>query len=140
LTRPDFGVPLPRPGQRGPRPTRPRVLNEVKAIEVRQVVQRSDTPFQRFRVRSTERGELDDPFAMRRVWTIRDGVLAEEWLVIRHEGGYRYSYALSNAPADTSLDRLAWLKCIRYFVERANQDAKSEAGWDELQARKYQAW
>jgi SRSO17 transposase len=140
LSWPDFGVPLPRPGQRGPRPTRPRVLNEVKPIEVRQVVQRSDTPFRRFRVRSTERGELDDPFAMRRVWTIRDGMLAEEWLVIRHEGSYRYSYALSNAPADTSLDRLAWLKCVRYFVERANQDAKSEAGWDELRARKYQAW
>jgi hypothetical protein len=24
--------------------------------------------------------------------------------------------------------------------ERANQDAKSEAGWDELQAQKYRAW
>jgi len=32
---------------------------------------------------------------------------------------------------------LAWLKCQRYFVERAIQDAKSEVGWDELQARKY---
>ena len=85
LTQPDFGVPLPRPGQRGPRPTRPRVLNGAKPVEVRQVVRRPDTCFQRFVVRSTERGVLDDPFAMRRVWTIRDGALAEEWLVIRHE-------------------------------------------------------
>ncbi len=140
LTQPDFGVPLPRPGQRGPRPTRPRVLNGAKPVEVRQVVRRPDTCFQRFVVRSTERGVLDDPFAMRRVWTIRDGALAEEWLVIRHEGSRRYNYSLSNAPADTSLEHLAWLKCVRYFVERANQDAKSEGGWDELQAQKYRAW
>jgi SRSO17 transposase len=139
LRKPDFGVPPPQPGQGGRQPTRPRVLDEAKPVEARQVVLLLDTYFQRFRVRSTERGELDDPFAMRRVWTIRDGQLTEEWLVIRHEG-HRYSYALSNAPADTPLDRLAWLKCIRHFVERANQDAKSEAGWDELQAQKYRAW
>ena len=38
------------------------------------------------------------------------------------------------------MERLAWLKCQRYFVERANQEAKSEMGWDELEARKYLAW
>lgn len=140
LTKPDFGVPPPRPGHRGPRPTRPRVLNEVQPVEVRQVIQRPDTIFQRFRVRSTERGELEDPFVMRRVWTIRDGELAEEWLVVRHESGQRYSYALSNAPADTPHQYLALLKCLRHFVERTNQDAKSELGWDEFQAQKYRAW
>jgi SRSO17 transposase len=140
LTQPDFGLPLPQPGQRGPQPIRPRVLNEAQPLAVRQVVQQPDMLFQRFRVRHTERGELDDPFAMRRVWTIRDGGLAEEWLVIRHEGSYRYNYALSNAPADTPVQHLAEMKCARYFVERANQDAKSEGGWDELQAQKYRAW
>jgi SRSO17 transposase len=149
LTRPDFGVPPPQPSQRGRRATRPRVLSADEPVEIRQVAQRSDTHFQRCRVRSTERGELDDPFALRRVWTIRAGALAEEWLVtrapharagVRHEYGQRYTYALSNAPADTPRERLAWLKCTRHFVERANQDAKSEAGWDELQAQKYRAW
>jgi hypothetical protein len=32
------------------------------------------------------------------------------------------------------------LKCQRYFIERANQDATSELGWDEFQAQKYRAW
>jgi SRSO17 transposase len=140
LERPQYGVPQAQPGKAGRRPTRPKVLDEAKPIEVRQLLELADTSFQRIRVRSTERGELKDRFAMRRVWTIRDGELAEEWLVIRHEGGWRYNYALSNAPQDTSRERLAWLKCVRYFVERANQDAKSEAGWDELEARKYLAW
>ena len=59
----------------------------------------------------------------------------------RKNGGYcqeadqRYSYALSNAAPDTAAERLAWLKCVRHFVERSNQDAKSEVGWDEFQAR-----
>jgi SRSO17 transposase len=140
LTKPEFGIAPAQPGHRGRPATRLKVLSADKPVTVRQVADQADTLFQRVRVRSTERGELDDPFAMRRVWTIRDDELAEEWLVIRHEYGQRYSYALSNAPAATSRERLAWLKCVRHFVERANQEAKSETGWDELQAQKYRAW
>jgi SRSO17 transposase len=140
LNKPDFGVPPAKVKLAGRKPSRPKVLDAVQPVTVRQIVQLPDTAFQRFRVRSTERGELDDPFAMRHVWTIRHGQLAQEWLVIRHEYGQRYSYALSNAPDNTPLERLAWLKCVRHFVERANQDAKSEIGWDELQALKYRAW
>lgn len=120
---------VPDPVSQGYRPT-----------EVRAVAQRADTVFQPRFVRHTERGALREPFAMRRVWTIRDNTVVEEWLVVRRHSNGRHSYALSNAPADTVPERLAWLKCVRYFVERANQDAKSEAGWDELQAQKYRAW
>jgi SRSO17 transposase len=141
LTQPPFGVPPPKPGRRGGRrATRPRVLSAEPPVEVRQVAELPDTHFERILVRHTERGELDDPFAMRRVWTIREGLLAEEWLVIRQEDATRRSYALSNAPADAPPAYLAWLKCVRHFIERANQEAKSEAGWDEVQAQKYRAW
>ena len=140
LTKPDWGVPAPTPGQVGRWPTRSQVLSADQPLEARQVISLPDTHFQRFVVRSTERGELDDPFAMRRIWTMRAGELAEEWLVIRYESEQRYTYALSNAPAKTPPQRLAQLKCVRHFVERAHQDAKSETGWDELQAQKYRAW
>lgn len=140
LTQPDFGLPAAEPDKPGRPSTRRQVLSDEKPVAARDLVSRSDTHLRRFEVRSTERGVLDDPCAMRRVWTIRDGELAEEWLVIRHEYGKRYPYALSNAPADTPHERLAWLKCVRHFVERANQDVKSETGWDEFQAQKYRAW
>jgi SRSO17 transposase len=142
LEKPRLGVPEPQPGRRGPKPTRLRVLNGVQPYPVRSVARRGDTAWSRVRVRPVERGELHDPFAIRRVWTLRDGQAepVEEWLVIRRETNNRYNYSLSNAPADATIEYLAWLKCQRYFVERTNQDAKSEAGWDELEARKYRAW
>jgi len=61
--------------------------------------------------------------------------LAEEWLVIRHEYGQRYSYALSNTSADASRPCLAWMKGVRHFVGRANQEAESGIGCDELRSR-----
>jgi len=140
LTKPDFGVPLTNSDKPGPKFTLPQVLSDAKPVTVRQTISLPDTYFQRFQVRPTERGILDDPFAMRRVWTIRDDELAEEWLVIRHEYSKKYTFALSNAPADTTLEYLAWLKCVRHFIERSNQDAKSELGWDEFQAQKYRSW
>ena len=45
-----------------------------------------------------------------------------------------------SSPTGTALEQLAWWKCQRYFVERSNQDAKSELGWDEFQAQKFLAW
>jgi SRSO17 transposase len=140
LQKPDFGIPDHAPGQAGRFHTRPKVLNEVQTMEVRQLIGSAEMPFQRQAVRSTERGLLNDLFAMRRIWTIREEELAEEWLVIRYEDEQRYTYALSNAPSETPLERLAWLKCTRHFVERSIQDAKTEIGWDELQAQKYRAW
>jgi SRSO17 transposase len=142
LERPILGVPERPPGRPGPKPTCLQVINGVEAFKVHQVARRADTTWQRVRVRPIERGELNDPFAVRRVWTLREGKPepVEEWLVIRHEAKNRYNYSLCNAPADASLEYLTWLKCQRYFVERTNQDAKSEAGWDELEARKYRAW
>jgi hypothetical protein len=116
------------------------VLNAVLAVEVRQIAQQAESHFQPVRVRDSERGTLSDPFAVRRVWTVRDGVVAEEWLSIRHEAQVRYSYALSNAPPATPVARLVNWKWLRFAIECANQEAKSDIGWDDLQAQNYAAW
>lgn len=90
-------------------------------------------------LRPNERGELRAEFARRRVWTVYDTKIREEWLLIRRDAGL-VAYVLSNAAADSLLTEMAWRKSHRYFIERSNQDAKSELGWDEFQALKYQAW
>lgn len=141
LEKPVLGIPERQPGQRGPDPTRLRVLNGVRAFKAHQVAQRADTHWQRVAVRTIERGVLNDPFAARLVWTLREGDPnpVQEWLVMRREGK-RTTYSLSNAAPDADLAYLARFKCQRYFVEWANQEAKSEVGWDELRARKYRGW
>jgi SRSO17 transposase len=132
------GVPLGGIG----RPARqPQVRSHRPPVTVARVAQDEPPRRQQVRVRATERGEISGPFAFRRVWTVTDTyVVREEWLVIRWEADGDCTYSLSNAAADTGHERLALLKCIRYFGERSHQDAKSEAGWDDLQARTYRAW
>jgi len=143
LSRPSVGVPVVEPGQKGRPPSRKRVLSDDQPVTVGEVFAREDTVRQRVRVRLTERGEIDDEFAVRRVWTDRDeseAPLTEEWLVIRREADGKLNCSLSNAPRESTPKELAWLKCQRYFIERANEDSKTEIGWDEFRAQKYLAW
>lgn len=140
LNEPVVGVPTRPPGK-GRRATKARVLSAARPVEVRQLAARPDTVWRRVSARVTERGEINDEFSARRIWTTPGGEPAlEEWLVMRREAEGRLYYALSNAPADTPLEKLAWGKCQRHFIDCANREAKSEAGWSELRAQKYPAW
>lgn len=143
LHLPTVGVPAAEPGQKGRPPSRTQVLSEEKSVAVRDVFGLADTLRQRVRVRATERGAIEDVFAVRRVWTDRDepGVpTTAEWAVIRQEADGKLNCSLSNAPAESTIEHLAWWKCQRYFIERANEDTKTELGWDEFRAQKYLAW
>lgn len=117
------------------------MLSREQPIEVRQLAKQSETKWRRIEVRATERGYLNDEFSARRVWTTQNGEApVEEWLVMRCDAAGKIHYALSNERAEAELERLAWGKCQRVFIECANRDAKSESGWDELRARKFPAW
>jgi SRSO17 transposase len=140
LSKPDYRVPSVSESKKSRKLKRAKILNDITPLKASELAKESASDFERILVRNTERGDLNDNFLVRRVWTIREKELAEEWLIIRHEYGKKYTYALSNADKDTPKEELAKLKCVRHFIERANQDIKSEIGWDELQARKYQAW
>jgi SRSO17 transposase len=141
LTAPAFGVPAKAPEARGRAFSQPRVLDETPTLLAAQVAALPETRFMTVPVREAERGVLVDEFAARRVWTVREGRLAREWLVIRRhqragaQGKRKLSYALSNAPAETALARLAALKCQRYGIECANREAKSDLGWDDFRAQ-----
>jgi SRSO17 transposase len=140
LTEPRLGIPDRPPGRRWRQIRRRQIISDAGPVEARVLAAGADAPWQRVRVRPVERGELADEFAAWLVWTIRDQAVAQEWLLVRRTSQGKCSYTLSNAPPATTLERLARLRCQRYWIERANQDAKSEIGWDELQAQKYRAW
>jgi SRSO17 transposase len=136
LSQPEIGIPT---NKRGRKATKPRVLSP-RAYRVDQLRQHPSLLWQTVTLRPSERGMLTADFARRRVWTVQeDMTVTEEWLLIRRTGK-KHSYSFSNAPTDISLTTWAQRKSQRYFIERCNQDAKSEFGWDVFQATKFTAW
>jgi len=101
---------------------------------------RAATEWETLVLRPSERGMLTADFARYRVWSVdADGTMRQESLLIRKDRT-KLTYSLSNAPSTTSLVTMAQRKSQRFFIERTNQDAKSELGWDEFQGIKYRAW
>ena len=107
--------------------------------EVRELRQKDWLEWQTLRLRANERGYLEAKFARVRVWLVYDEEPRQEWLLIRQDAA-QITYVLSNAPESIDLKTMAWRKTHRYFIERSNEDAKDEFGWDEFQTRKYRAW
>jgi SRSO17 transposase len=124
--------------KRGKRSKQPQIVAK-RCYEVRQLLHHPEMEWVTITLRPNERGMLTAQFGRCRVWTVHGTHCRQEWLLIRRSG-QRITYVLSNASEETSLETMAWRKTHRYFIERDNQDAKSEMGWDEFQALKYQAW
>lgn len=131
------GVMYPRT-RRGKRSKRPKIVAQQR-YEVRQLLHHPSLEWATITLRPNERGMLQAKFGRCHVWTVYGTQVRQEWLLIRQDG-QRVTYILSNASEDTSLETMAWRKSHRYFIERDNQDSKSELGWDEFQATKYRAW
>lgn len=135
LSEPQVAWPLTK---RGKEAKKPRITGT--RYHVQDLRDHPETVWYELTLRPNERGFLTAAFARRRVWTVRpDGSVCREWLLIRQDKK-RVTYVLSNAPYDCSLVTMAIRKSQRYFIERSNQDAKSELGFDEFQALKYRAW
>jgi SRSO17 transposase len=134
----------PRKGNRGRHPSKEKLKpGETAPIAVRHFADSlDDSQWTTLTVRKTERGWLIADFAAVRVWHSLENLPQQEvWLVMRRPiGGGDIRFAFSNAPENTSLQRLAMMKCRRYWVERALEDAKGEAGLDQYQVRGWTGW
>jgi len=112
---------------------------EGTAYEARELRQKDWLEWHTLRLRANERGYLEARFARMRVWVVYGEETRQEWLLIRQDA-VQTTYVLSNAPETIDLKTMAWRKTHRYLIERSNEDAKDEFGWDEFQTRKYRAW
>lgn len=136
LSEPVIGI---RQNQRGPKAKVPNVLSPM-AYRVENLPQHPRVFWHTLTLRPTERGWLTADFARLPVWTVQtDLTVTQQWLLMRRQGK-KVSYSFSNAPADTPLQAMALRKSQRYFIERDNQEAKSEFGWDEIQTTTFTAW
>jgi SRSO17 transposase len=142
LTDPAPYVP-PHGGGQG----RPHVRHhsDAQAVEVREWVKRQPaSAWRKKTLRNTTKGDLIVEVLRRRVWLWNKySPNAHCWhLIVRREvdspGTLKYS--LSNAPAQTSVRKLAQMQAQRFWIERAFQDAKSHIGMAQYQARQWPSW
>jgi hypothetical protein len=125
LSEPEIGI---AQNKRGPKATEPRVLSP-QPHRIDHLPGHPAVIWQSLTIRPTERGWLKADFARIPVWTVQDDMtVTKQWLLIRKEGK-KHSFTFSNASSNTSLKVMALRKSQRYFIERDNQDAKSEFGW-----------
>ena len=133
-----------RKGNRGRIPTKQKVVdNQPAAIEVRKLAKSLDSVrWQRVFVRETERGELWVKRIALRVYPVRFYLPGPQTgLIIRvNEQTGEIKSQLSNAPANTSFERLAEMSHRRFWMERAIEDAKGQAGRAGYQLRSWRGW
>lgn len=135
-------VPVPK-NSRGRKPS--RLQAQTKGVRIDQwVKEQPNEAWERLILRDATKGELEVEILHQRVW-LWDGQepSAHHWhMIIRREldSPHKIKYSLSNAPAETSTQRLGYMQGQRYWVERSFQDAKGPCGMADYQVRVWRGW
>lgn len=95
----------------------------------------------RVNLREGERGMVQAEVWAQRVWVWpAGGESREQWLLVRRLSDGEIKTCLCNAPATTTIKRMAQWQAARFQIERAFQDAKSHLGMSDYQSRGWRAW
>jgi SRSO17 transposase len=135
-------VPSPK-SSKGRKPTKLKAQNPGIRVD-KWALKQPQQNWQRKILRDTTKGKLVVDILHKRVW-LWDGKEpnAQHWhLIIRREveSSGTLKYSISNAPADTRVDRLAYMQAQRYWIERSFQDAKNQCGMTDYQVRGWRGW
>jgi SRSO17 transposase len=141
--RPQSSVPPPS-GKKGRPPQRPRLLADAPTpLRVDVLASDAALHWQAYQIQEGAKGPLVAEFAFVRVVLVRDGLpAADQWLVLRRSLGERPQLKtyLSNAPATTRLTTLVRKSGMRWPVELAIEQCKSEVGMDQYEVRGWKGW
>jgi SRSO17 transposase len=142
LNKPDVGIPQ-KNGIRGRNPTIEKVIGNDSPLRVDNLANELDlSQWHRVYLRDSERKEMWCKLACLRVYPVKDSLPGNEcWLIIRrNEGENDTKYQFSNAPLETSIEKLGKMSCSRYWIERALEDAKGDGGLADYEVRGYIGW
>jgi SRSO17 transposase len=140
LEKPVVGIPEKK-GPKGKSPTIPQVLNTTP-VKVSSLSSKEDG-WELIEIRKTERGNKIVYFKALIVWRRHKELPCESslWLLISKDAKTgEIKHSLCNAAENTSLEKLAEMQSLRYWVERTFQDAKENCGMDEYMVRSWNAW
>ena len=139
---------LPEPKGRGRPPTRAHLAAEARRpIAVKDLAERLERTTVRWR--EGTKGWLEAEFAWVRVWpahrwgngvpaeAIPDADEAARWLLVEWRADGTIKYALSNLPADVTLEQAVPLWKERWQVERGYLQLKDELGLDHFEGRSW---
>lgn len=93
-------------------------------------------------LREGENGSVSGEFWARRIWVwpAQEEAPRECWLLVRKCQDGTLKLSLCNAPATTPIERMAHWQASRFFIERTFEDAKTNAGMADYEARGWKAW
>ena len=141
---PEDPVPrVPEKGRRGKKPTNLQAQSASQRVDLWAAAQPPEL-WQQVAVRPGTKGEVRVEALHGRAW-LWDGKeeKARFWHVVavrEVNSPTTIKYVLSNAPAETSLERLVQMQRQRFWIERSFEDAKSESGLADYQVRGWLAW
>jgi len=141
LEQPQFAI--PDYSGRGRKPKIPKP--EPQPIRVDEWTQsQHQATWQKITIRQGTKGPIEYEYLIKRVWVYSSehNALRQWYLIVRRdlETKSDYKYSLSNAPADTTDHRLAYMQAQRYWVERSFEDAKQNFGMADYQLRTWRGW
>ena len=142
---PDIFIPEKQVGK-GRKPK--RYQTHSRAIEVQQLKEQlQPAVFEEIIVRQGSKGAIKCKAVAVKIytWDGKSSHYNERQLLIRiteaADGKQEVKYAITNAQEDRcTLQQLVQMQAQRYFVERAFQEVKQDAGMSEYQVRGWRAW
>jgi SRSO17 transposase len=141
--RPMTAVPPPT-GKKGRPPQRERLVADADAPErVDTLAADARLRWRYYQIQEGAKGPLVAAFAFLRVVAVRSGLPGpDQWLVLRRSLGERVQLKtyLSNAPATTPHATLVRKSGMRWPVEVAILECKSEVGMDQYEVRGWKGW
>jgi SRSO17 transposase len=137
-------LPPPSKGKNGrPRTHAQATAGAAKAVSVKTLTAQFFTAEAReVAIRDATKGPLRGKLWVRAVWAWdgKSSTARPRLLIVRQDADGTFKYSMSNAPADTPWERLAYMQAQRFWIERCFQDAKSELGMAQYEVRGWPGW
>lgn len=134
---------VPAYSGRGRKPEKPRPNPKPIRADKIALTQPEDA-WQKIAVREGTKGMIEYEYIFQRVWIYSEEHEAiRQWhLIIRRDVETKsdVKYTFSNAPTETSKQRLAYMQAQRYWVERSFEEGKQNCGMADYQHRKWLSW